>query len=258
MEGRIPVTDRWPLACRQWQGARPYQEDSFGTLEVDAARPALLMALADGMGGHAGGADASRIAVDAFLRGFPGAGGTVEARLLRCLDAATAGMRDREAEDRRLMGMGTTVVAALYDGRGVDWLSVGDSPMWLFAGGALARLNEDHSMAPLVEELVRTGELSPHEARNDWRRHMLRSAVTSKRPELLDCAWRPCRLLPGEFLLVASDGIETLAEEEIARELRAANGNAEEAADALMSAVRAAAGPRQDNVTFLLLSGSRP
>ena len=149
--------------------------------------------------------------------GFRRSRGTVEDRLRYCLDAATAAIRDRETLDRRLSGMGTTVVAALYDGRGVDWLSVGDSPMWLFAGGALARLNEDHSMAPLVEELVRTGELSPHEARNDWRRHMLRSAVMSKRPELVDRAWRPCRLLPGEFLLVASDGIETLAEEEIAR-----------------------------------------
>ncbi len=240
------MSDRRPLACRQWQGARAYQEDSFGTLEVDAAT--LLMALADGMGGHAGGAEASRIAVDAFLRGFPGAGGTVEERLRHCLDAAVSTIREREAEDRRLRGMGTTVVAALHDGRGVDWLSVGDSPMWLFAGGALLRLNADHSMAPLLGEA----------ARHDRRRHMLRSAVMSQPPELVDCGYRPGRLLPGEFLLVASDGIETLAEDEIAERLGAADGDAEAAADALMSAVRAAAGPHQDNATFLLLSGPAP
>ena len=252
------MTARWPLACRQWQGARPYQEDSFGTLEVDAAGPALLMALADGMGGHAGGAEASRIAVDAFLRGFPGARGTVEDRLRHCLQAATAAMREREDGDRRLRGMGTTVVAAIRDGRGVDWLSVGDSPMWLFAGGELLRLNADHSMAPLLEERVRAGEMTADAARRDRRRHMLRSAVTGQPPELTDYGYRPCRLLPGEFLLVASDGIETLAEEEIVRELRAANGSAEEAADALVAGVRAAAGPHQDNVTFLLLSGPGP
>ena len=250
------MSDRWPLACRQWQGGRPYQEDSFGTLEVEPAT--LLMVLADGMGGHAGGAEASRIAVDAFLRGFPGARGTVEDRLRDCLEAAVAAMREHEAGDRRLRGMGTTVVAAVCDGRGVDWLSVGDSLMWLFAGGALARLNADHSMAPLLEERVRAGEMTAEAARHDRRRHMLRSALMSQPPELVDCGFRPCRLLPGEFLLVASDGIETIAEEEIAERLRAADGNAEDAADALMSAVRAAAGPHQDNVTFLLLSGPGP
>ena len=246
----------WPLACRQWQGARAYQEDSFGTAEVAPA--ALLVVLADGMGGHAGGAEASRIAVDAFLRTFPGAGGTVEARLRAGLEAAVGELRAREALDRRLRGMGTTVVAALRDGRGVDWLSVGDSPMWLFVGGGLLRLNADHSMAPLLDELVRAGELASDRARTDRRRHMLRSAVTAGGPELVDCGYRSFRLLPGEYLLIASDGIETLAEEEIADVLRMADGGAEQAADALMTALRAAAGPHQDNATFVLLSGSEP
>ena len=246
----------WPLACRQWQGARAYQEDSFGTAEVAPA--ALLMVLADGMGGHAGGAEASRIAVDAFLCTFPGAGGTVEARLRAGLEAAVGELRAREGEDRRLRGMGTTVVAALRDGRGVDWLSVGDSPMWLFVGGGLLRLNADHSMAPLLDELVRAGELASDRARTDRRRHMLRSAVTAGGPELVDCGYRSFRLLPGEYLLIASDGIETLAEEEIADVLRMADGGAEQAADALMTALRAAAGPHQDNATFVLLSGSEP
>lgn len=246
----------WPLACRQWQGARAYQEDSFGTAEVAPA--ALLMVLADGMGGHAGGAEASRIAVDAFLRTFPETGGTVEERLRAGLEEAVSGLRGREAEDRRLRGMGTTVVAALCDGRGTDWLSVGDSPMWLFAGGGLVRLNADHSMAPLLDELVRAGELASDRARTDRRRHMLRSAVTAGGPELVDCGYRSFRLLPGEYLLIASDGIETLAEEEIADVLRMADGGAEQAADALMTALRAAAGPHQDNATFVLLSGSEP
>ena len=252
------MSTHWPLAYRQWQGARPYQEDDFATLEVDAAgagdAPALLMVLADGMGGAAGGAVASRIAVETFTREFPNATGTIDARLRTCLEAATAGLRQGEIEDPRLRGMGTTVVAALCDRRGIDWLSVGDSPMWLFAGGRLERLNADHSMAPVLADLVRRGELMPDQARHDWRRHMLRSAVTGQVPEMVDCAYRACRLLPGDYLLIASDGLETLAEERIADRLRAAKGRAEDAADGLMSAVRGAAGPSQDNVTFLLLS----
>lgn len=253
-----PASGRWPLAGRQWQGARPYQEDSFATRDVDMAdggeAAALLMVLADGMGGAAGGATASRTAVEAFTREFPTSNGTTGARFRECLGVATASLRQQEIEDPRLSGMGTTVVAALYDGRRLDWLSVGDSPMWLYAPGALERLNADHSMAPVLERLVLTGELSPEAARWDRRRNMLRSAVTGRSPELVDCGSRPCRLRPGEFLLIASDGIETLTEGEIARALRAADGSAEAAADALDRAVRAAAGPGQDNVTFLLLS----
>ena len=64
-----------------------------------------------------------------------------------------------------------------------------------------------------------------------------------------------CLLGPDEFLLIASDGIQTLAEEDIERHLAAANGDTEAAADALFSAVRDAAVPGQDNMTFLLLSG---
>ncbi len=249
---------RWPLARRQWQGARPYQEDAYGTREIDIAgsgeAPALLLVLADGMGGAAGGAVASRIATDAFIGEFAGLAGTVSDRLRACLDTATARLRQRETEDTRLLGMGTTLVAALHDGRGVDWLSVGDSPMWLFADGGLERLNADHSMAPMLEELVRRGEMTPDQARHDGRRHMLRSAVTGRPAGPVDRGYRACRLLPGEFLLIASDGIETLPVERIARELREARGDAEAAADALDSALRAAAGPYQDNATFLLLS----
>lgn len=251
------MTARWPLACRQWQGARPYQEDAFATREVDLAgsgEKALLLVLADGMGGAAGGAVASRIATDAFIDGFAGLAGTVSDRFEGCLDAATARLRRRETEDRRLLGMGTTVVAALHDGRGIDWLSVGDSPMWLFAAGSLERLNADHSMAPMLAELVRQGALTPDEARHDGRRHMLRSAVTGRPAELVDRGYRACRLLPGEYLLIASDGLETLPERRIARELAAARGDAEAAAEALESALRDAAGPYQDNATFVLLS----
>ena len=248
---------RWPLAGRQWQGARAYQEDSFATLDVDMAdggAAALLMILADGMGGAAGGAVASRAVVEVFAREFPALSGTPDTRFRTCLEAATADLRAREIADPRLNGMGTTVVAALYDGRSLDWLSVGDSPMWLYASGALERLNADHSMAPFLERLVLAGELSPEAARTDWRRHMLRSVVVSSPPDLVDCGSRPCRLQPGGCLLIASDGIETLAEAEIAQELRAADGSADAAVDALDRAVRAAAGPGQDNVTFLLLS----
>lgn len=215
---------------------------------------ALLMVLADGMGGAAGGATASRTVVDVFMQEFPKSGDKTAGRLRECLDAATASLLEQEIEDPRLKGMGSTVVAALYDGRGIDWLSVGDSPMWLYSAGRLIRLNADHSMKPVLDRLVRTSNLSPDDALTDWRRNMLRSVVGGRVPELVDCASRSYHLQLGDYLLIASDGVETLTEEQIAHELRTANGSAEVAGNGLISAVRAASGPSQDNVTFLVLS----
>ena len=252
----------WTLACRQWQGGRPYQEDAFATLEIDIAGTeetnALLMVLADGMGGVAGGAVASRIVVETFPREFPKSSGKTGARFRECLEAATNTLREQEANDPQLIGMGSTVVAVLYDGRGMDWLSVGDSPMWLFTGGRLVRLNADHSMIPVLQELVRTGELLPEEVHSHRQRNMLRSMVTSTPAELVDCAHRSGSLQPGEYLLIASDGIDTLSKIEIAQTLQLENSNAEAAADALLHSLRSVASPAQDNLTFLLLSAEVP
>ena len=224
--------------------------DIAGTEETSA----LLMVLADGMGGVAGGATASRTVIETFIREFPKSYGKSSARFRECLDAATIKLREHETDEPQLIGMGSTVVAVLYDGRGMDWLSVGDSPMWLFTGGRLVRLNADHSMVPVLVRLVRTGELPPDEVLSHRQRNMLRSVVTSTAAELVDCAYRSGSLQPDECLLIASDGIETLSEEEIAQELRAADGSVEAAADALLSSVRSAAVPDQDNLTFLMLS----
>ena len=254
-----PLVSGWPLAHREWQGGRRYQEDDSGALEVEAVEPgdppALLMVLADGMGGEAGGAIASDTVVRTFIRQFESSTGSIGTRLRECLAQATASLAEQEENDPRLAGMGSTVVAALYDGRGLSWLSVGDSPMWLFADGRLERLNEDHSMVPVLESLVRDGEMTREEALGDRRRNMLRSAVMGMPAGLVDRAERSCRLRPGDYLLIASDGLETLSEEEIEGCLVRAGGGAENAASALLAAVERVAGPNQDNVTFLLLSG---
>lgn len=249
----------WSVAPSQWRGTRSYQEDDYGYVEGEFGSgretPAVLMVLADGMGGEVGGAKASRCVVEAFLRRIKEVGGTTETRLDECLDAANRDVRAQVDADPGLEGMGSTVVAAVYDGRNVSWLSVGDSPMWWFIDGRLVRLNADHSMAPVLDRMVEVGELSRDEALRDGRRQMLRSAVTGLEVELIDRGQRPCRLGEGDYLLLASDGIETLSEEEIERCLGAAPGGVKATADALLSALKAAARPHQDNVTFLLLAG---
>ena len=217
--------------------------------------PGLLLVLADGMGGEAGGAQASHAVVQAFTGCFPASDEPARWRFEACLEEAGRRLRDIVKNNPDLQGMGSTVVAAHYDGEELAWLSVGDSPMWLFSDGRLVRLNADHSMAQVLDRLVQNGELSAEEARNDKRRNMLLSAVTGSPVEHVDCAKRSCRLRSEDYLLIASDGIQTLPDEDIERHLASSKGNVELAADELFSAVHAHAGPRQDNITFLLLSG---
>ena len=249
----------WSVEPGQWQGARSYQEDDYGyghvELGTDGETPAMLMVLADGMGGEAGGATASRCVVEAFMHGIRESVGEPEARLDECLDEANREVRARVDADPELEGMGSTVVAAVYDGQSLWWLSVGDSPMWLFTGGRLVRLNADHSMAPVLDRMAEVGEITREEALSDGTRHMLRSAVTGSQLDLVDCGHRSCRLAEGDYLLLASDGIETLSQHEVELCLGSAHGGSRATADALLSAVKAAARPHQDNVTFLLLAG---
>jgi len=250
----------WSVARRRWRGARAYQEDDLRVVEPafdeESEQPGVLLVLADGMGGEVGGAQASHSVVETFANRFGQFEGTTDERLNACLDVASGALAAQVREDPDLDGMGSTVVAALYDGAGVTWLSVGDSPMWLFAEGRMTRLNEDHSMAPVLDRMVEDGELSAEEALRDRRRHMLRSAVTGYPVELVDCDHHAFRLGRNDFLVLASDGLETLPDGHIERILGATRGDAEAAAEALMSAVKDAGQPHQDNVTLLVLSGA--
>ena len=213
------------------------------------------MVLADGMGGMAGGAQASRVVVESFLHTFQESEGPATLRFNQCLDEASSRLRELVKDDPSLEGMGSTVVAVHYDGKEISWLSVGDSPMWLYSDEKLMRLNSDHSMAQVLDRLVESGELTEEEALNDGRRNMLLSAVTGSKVELVDSAKCSCRLLARDRLLIASDGIQTLSDEDIERQLNTIEGTSDIVADALLSAVKTAADERQDNLTFLLLSG---
>ena len=235
-------------------GSRRYQEDYFliklpgGGTTID-----LLMILADGMGGHLGGAEASKLAVQTFAEAFERASGSISARLRASLDAANAAVKQYAAENIGCRGMGCTLVAcAVSKDEVAHWISVGDSPLWLVpAGGASAieRLNEDHSMKPLLEEWARLGQISEAEAANGPV-HQLRSAVTGDELTLVDQD-RMVELANGDWIVMASDGLETLSEARIQR--TCGRGQTPEAVAAdLLSSVEAAGRQAQDNASVVI------
>ena len=247
------------------QGARSYQEDRAAILtgageEVPVSQgragsaPELTVALADGMGGHAGGAVASEIACRAYLKATAAASGDLPARLDAALAEANAAIAEHVASHPQLNGMGCTLVGAAFGAFGIAWVSVGDSPLYLVRAGKIEQLNEDHSLAPEIDKLAAAGKISLAEARADPRRHFLRSALTGSAPELIDRRQRPLPLEPNDIIVVASDGIGTLTPEEILATVAAQpSAGAEAMAMALLAAVDAKGEAYQDNTTIVVV-----
>lgn len=242
------------------RGSRPYQEDSAELWApaqgVTAPRPdddiGLLAVLADGMGGHAGGARASKLVCQGFIDSFVQERGPVRDRLHRGMFAANAAIDRTTRGEPHLEGMGSTLVGAAFSSLGLHWLSVGDSPLYLWRRGEIALVNQDHSLAPLLDELARDGKISQEKARNDPRRHMLRSAITGQEIEIVDLCPRPLSLEPGDVVVLASDGIHTIDEQLIARVIKSwEQDGAAAIADALVRTVDSMHDPHQDNTTVI-------
>lgn len=214
----------------------------------------LVAVLADGMGGHAGGAVASQMVCETFIDSIRKAAGGNRDRLRSALEAANAAVAQHVANNPALKGMGSTLVGTLFGPDGVEWVSVGDSPLYLYRNGEIALLNEDHSLAPLLDQLAAQGRLSEEEAKADPRRHLLRSAVTGEELELVDLSRQPLPLHAGDCIVLASDGIHALDTHDIARIVSAYLMSGPEAiAEALVRNVEQAGDPYQDNVTALVV-----
>lgn len=233
-------------------GAREAQEDHLGfiagaTLDPEGRHPVVVVA--DGMGGHAAGEVASELAVREFMEAY-GVEGRPSDRLRAALDRANRALGEAVAGKPALRGMGTTLVAAAVTADGLEWISVGDSALLLHRDGRLKRLNEDHSMKPVIAALR---EIDP-DAADCMSPHQLRSALVGSDIALIDASSMPELLLPGDLVLAATDGMDTLDDVEIAASIRNHRSDGPEAIrDALLTAVAERAAPAQDNATIAII-----
>jgi serine/threonine protein phosphatase PrpC len=244
---RAAGAPQWHVA--QWIGARRRQEDSWKTASADDGTSHLVV-VADGMGGEAGGDIASRLAVTRFAEAYlAGAGsGTPPERLRAALAKANDALLAEVEGAPDLEGMGTTLVAVAAEPDGYYHISVGDTLLWRVEAEGLVRINEDHSMRGALAAMVESGRISADRAARHPARNQLRSVLGEEDLDLIDC---PSEALDGKasMLLIATDGIETLGEDEIHAKVTAAHGDPRRAAEALVEAVEARGAPRQDNVT---------
>lgn len=251
------------FAGSQIPGARPYQEDAqgFASLREDAEGnvESLLTVLADGMGGENAGEHASKSVVQTFVdychhhesRQEMLENTEIPGMLRAAMEAANGELARAIESDPALEGMGCTLLAVIVVDHTLYWLSVGDSPLYLYRANQLVQINEDHSMMPVLEQLVQDGKIKPHELATHPDRNVLRAAITGGEIELVDCPPAGFPLKPGDILIIASDGLQTLDEKCILAKLkRHSTLTADAITRKLLTAVRRAGKPRQDNASI--------
>ncbi len=167
----------------------------------------LLAVVCDGMGGHDCGYQAASLAANSFVKSFEKDADKMPGQRLRdALDCANESV-GAYFEKHKMYG-GSTLLAVFASAGVLRWVSVGDSLLLLWRSGRLIRLNADHSMRSIYEEFVRAGTMSFEEAYSQG--HSLRSAVTGDKIPLVDSPATPYLLLPGDKILLASDGVDEL------------------------------------------------
>lgn len=230
----------------------PTSDASLGPVRFEVGGRGAILLVADGMGGRAGGAHASGLAVKAIqevmLDGGAATGHATASdfvdRMRQSLDEANRTIHEEAVRDDRYRGMGTTATLAGIFG-GVAYLAqVGDSRAYLVRGGQAIRLTRDQS---LVQDMIDSGVLSEDDARNVKNTMILQALGTADtvRPELTFHELRR-----DDVLLLCSDGLSQVVRDEEIAELVSKTPRCAELCDSLVSMANERGGP--DNVTVLV------
>ena len=201
-----------------------------------------VLAVADGLGGHSGGDQASAAAIEA-LTALEQDGSPADplAALSQAVGQAGEKLRSLVESEPELEGLGTTLTALLWSGSQLALAHIGDSRAYVLRDGELFRLTEDHTY---VQSLVREGQISAEEAVTHPQRQLLLRALdggTDPQPDLSLHA-----VQPGDRYLLCTDGLYTVVAADDIRSALSSAEDPEQAASDLIGLARAAGGP--DNV----------
>ncbi|MGK0296871.1 MAG: formylglycine-generating enzyme required for sulfatase activity/serine [Gammaproteobacteria bacterium] len=242
------------LAGSQIDGDRGYQEDAFliTNLTDTNDKPAALIIIADGMGGHAAGNVASNMAVQAFNKhvstNYPSE--DLAKILNECVLKANSSIEETVKETPALSGMGCTLVAAILESGKIWWASVGDSHLYVIRDKVRLKINADHSYGGFLDRMEAAG--TPVEAEEGLARNMLMSAVMGEEISEIDVSQEPFELQDGDRIMICSDGMDTLSEGKFVQ-FSDWSENPKECSEALLIAVEDEAKPRQDNTTIVVV-----
>jgi len=199
------ITD---LGCTRTQNQDAYQVEMLD-------KNTLLCVVCDGMGGAKSGNVASTLAVDVFVQEVKRTWvsgmdpSKVDQMLSNAVKLANFTVYDQAQQFEEFTGMGTTLVAALVHGKFATIVNVGDSRTYSVKKDGVRQLTKDHS---LVQMMVSRGELTPEQARNYPGKNLITRAIGTE--PVVECDIFHRRMDPGECLLLCTDGLSNLVDEQ--------------------------------------------
>lgn len=232
------VTDRGAV--------RQQNQDSYAARVLEDGRAIALVC--DGMGGARAGNVASTMAVKLFMEEFlvPGQKDSVEEQMGHAASVANQAVFQRSATDPECAGMGTTMVAVLAGAEEAVILNEGDSRCYHINDEGIVLVTRDHS---LVEDLVERGELTREQARTHPHRNLITRALGAEPVLMADCFRQP--LSPGDCLLLCSDGLSNVVNEQEMLYEVVHGGAPEQCCQRLLNIALSRGAP--DNVTVVLM-----
>ena len=222
---------------------RKVNQDYIYTSEEPVGNLPNVFIVADGMGGHNAGDYASKVTVETMLAEMQSSFEKNPTLIFRrAIEEANEVIRRRADEDKKLEGMGTTVVVASCMGRFLQVANVGDSRLYV-VNREIRQITRDHS---LVEEMIRMGGLDRADARNHPDKNIITRAVDHVEPDFFTVELRE-----GDTVLMCSDGLTNMLEDEEIRMIISGARDLVEKAERLVEAANANGG--RDNISVILI-----
>jgi protein phosphatase len=242
------------------QGNREYQQDAVfvsGSKILSAnKRSRVLAVVCDGMGGMADGGRAAQTGIRMMREDF--------SKIEKAADVNIPAFLEQEVRriDRVIAefpaenghGSGSTIVAVVAEDNHLYWVSVGDSRIYILRGNEMQQVTRDHNYLLRLSEMVAKGEMSLEEARRQPQKEALISFLGIGGLELIDLQVQPFEMLPGDAVLLCSDGItKTLEDSRIQEIMNSPTSSMEKKAETLVLAAVRNNTHSQDNTSAAIL-----
>ena len=225
---------------------REMNQDYLYSSEESVGKLPNLFLVADGMGGHKAGEFASRYVVEHIVRSIKGSKEEEAVRILsESIETANRKLKEYADAHQQMRGMGTTIVAAVIQGRTLLVANVGDSRLYI-VGDEITQVTQDHS---LVQEMVRLGQMDPQSAKNHPDKNIITRAVGVSEKVKIDIFERQLRA--GEYIILCSDGLTNMVEDSVILQILHGAGSLSDKAERRIELANKNGG--KDNITVIII-----